>query len=161
MSQIWWLSNTPVPWLGGMMNVLHGLEFTENYHSYNQTKKMYFVWTSNYSKPRFMNQQRRGPVAQIGQFREAFWPISLLMIWAVREITSNSTFYVTNISINIVFFPLHDNFVWHFVSVTKFSSIYLAKWVKRLVFRLSFVNLQLAKDGTHVINAKYRYVFVA
>ena len=31
----------------------------------------------------------------------------------------------------------------------------------RLVFRLSFVNLQRAKDGTHVFCAKYRYVFVA
>ena len=43
---------------------------------------------------------------------------------------------------------------------TKFSSIYLAKGEKRLVFRLSFVNLQRAKDGTHMFNAKYRYVFV-
>ena len=34
---------------------------------------------------------------------------------------------------------------------TKFSSIYLAK---------SFVNLQRAKDGTHMFDAKYRYVFV-
>ena len=32
---------------------------------------------------------------------------------------------------------------------------------KRLVFRLSFVNLQRAKDGIHLPNAKYRYVFVA
>ena len=32
---------------------------------------------------------------------------------------------------------------------TKFSSIYLAK-----------VNLQRAKDGTHMFDAKYRYVFV-
>ena len=31
---------------------------------------------------------------------------------------------------------------------------------KRLVFRLSFVNLQRAKDGTHMFDAKYRYVFV-
>ena len=37
---------------------------------------------------------------------------------------------------------------------TKFSSIYLAKGETRLFFRLSFVNLQRAKD------AKYRYVFV-
>ena len=43
---------------------------------------------------------------------------------------------------------------------TKFSSIYLAKWEKPLVFRLSFVNLQRAKDGTHMFDAKYRYVFV-
>ena len=42
---------------------------------------------------------------------------------------------------------------------TKFSSIYLAKGEKRLVFRLSFVNLQRAKDGTHMFDAKYRYVF--
>ena len=44
---------------------------------------------------------------------------------------------------------------------TKFSSIYLAKGEKkRLVFRLSFVNLQRAKNGTHMFDGKYRYVFV-
>ena len=43
---------------------------------------------------------------------------------------------------------------------TKFSSIHLAKVGKRLVFRLSFVNLQRAKDGTHIFDAKYSYVFV-
>ena len=42
---------------------------------------------------------------------------------------------------------------------TKFSSIYLAKEEKRLVFRLSFVNVQRAKGGTHMFDAKYRYVF--
>ena len=34
---------------------------------------------------------------------------------------------------------------------TKFSSIHLARWEKRLVFRLSFVHLQRAKDGTHIL----------
>ena len=43
---------------------------------------------------------------------------------------------------------------------TKFSSIYLAKGEKRSVFRLSFVNLQRAKDGSHMFDVKYRYVFV-
>ena len=43
---------------------------------------------------------------------------------------------------------------------TKFSSIYLAKGEKHLFFRLSFVNLQRAKNGSHVFDAKYRYVFV-
>ena len=43
---------------------------------------------------------------------------------------------------------------------TKFSSVYLTKVEKRLVFRLSFVNLQRAKDGTHMFDAQYRYVFV-
>ena len=43
---------------------------------------------------------------------------------------------------------------------TKFSSIYLAKGEKSFVFLLSFVNLLRAKDGTHVFNARYRYVFV-
>ena len=108
---------------------------------------------------------------------------------SVREITKNSsTFSATNISSNRVWFlQLHDtiqmkssykwinyshdniairnqimiyNFVWNLVFVTKFSSIYLAKGVKRLVFRQSFVNLQRAKDGTHMFDAKYRYVFV-
>ena len=31
---------------------------------------------------------------------------------------------------------------------------------KRLVFLPSFVNLQRAKDGTDMFDAKYRYVFV-
>ena len=43
---------------------------------------------------------------------------------------------------------------------TKFSSIYLTKGEKRLFFRLAFVNLQRAKDGTHMFDAKYRYVIV-
>ena len=42
----------------------------------------------------------------------------------------------------------------------RFSSIYLTKGEKRSVFRLSFVNPQRAKDGTHMFDAKYRYVFV-
>ena len=46
------------------------------------------------------------------------------------------------------------------IFVTKFSSIYVAKGEKRLFFRPSFVNLQRAKDGTHVFDAKYRYVSV-
>ena len=82
--------------------------------------------------------------------------------YAVREITkSSSTFYATDISCNIVWFlTLHDNFVWNFIFGTKFSSIYLIKSEKRLVFRRLFVNRQRAKDGTHVFDAKYRYVFV-
>ena len=51
-------------------------------------------------------------------------------------------------------------FVWNFIFATKFSSIYLSKGEKRLVFRLSFVNLLRAKDGTHMFDAKYRFVFV-
>ena len=43
---------------------------------------------------------------------------------------------------------------------TKFSSIYLAKWEKSLVSRPSYVNLQRAKYGTHMFDAKYTYVFV-
>ena len=39
---------------------------------------------------------------------------------------------------------------------TKFSSIYLVKGEKRLFFRLSFVNLQRAKDDTH--SPVYAYV---
>ena len=31
---------------------------------------------------------------------------------------------------------------------------------KTFVFLLAFVNLQRAKDGTHMFDAKYRYVFV-
>ena len=49
--------------------------------------------------------------------------------------------------------------VHNLIFATKFSSIYLAKGQKRLVFQLSFVNLQRAKDETHMFDAKYRYVF--
>ena len=47
---------------------------------------------------------------------------------------------------------------WNQIFVTKFSNIYLAKGENRLVFRLSFVNLQRAKNGTHMFDVKYRYV---
>ena len=53
-----------------------------------------------------------------------------------------------------------NNFVWNLIFGTKFISIYLAKGEKHLVFRLSFVNLQRAKDGTHIFDVRYRYVFV-
>ena len=81
---------------------------------------------------------------------------------AVREITkSSSTFSATNISSNIVWLlQLHDTIQTKSQFGTKFNSIYLAKWVKRLVFQPSFVNLQRVKDGTHMFDAKYRYVFV-
>ena len=52
------------------------------------------------------------------------------------------------------------NNVWNLIFVTKFSTNYLAKGEKRLVFRLSFVNPQRAKDGKHMLYAEYRYVFV-
>ena len=51
--------------------------------------------------------------------------------------------------------------MWNLIFATKLSSIYVAKGEERLVFRLSFVNLQRAKDDTHEFDAKYRYVFVA
>ena len=80
---------------------------------------------------------------------------------AVREIIkSSSTFSATNISSNIVWLlQLHDTIQTKSYFGTKFCSIYLAKWEKTLVFRLSFVNLR-AKDETHMLNVKYRYVFV-
>ena len=52
------------------------------------------------------------------------------------------------------------NSVENLIFATKSSSIYLAKGQKRLFFQLSFVNLQRAKDETHMLDAKYRYVFV-
>ena len=52
------------------------------------------------------------------------------------------------------------DFLWNLIVVTKFSSIYLTKGEKPLLFRQSFVKQQRAKDGTHMLNAKYRYVFV-
>ena len=50
--------------------------------------------------------------------------------------------------------------VYNLIFATKFSSIYLAKGQKRLVFQPSCVYLQRAKDETHMFDAKYRYVFV-
>ena len=50
--------------------------------------------------------------------------------------------------------------VWNLIFATKTSSIHLGKGQKRLVFQLSLVNLQRAKDETHMCDAKYRYVFV-
>ena len=55
---------------------------------------------------------------------------------------------------------LHGAIQMNLIFVTKFTSIYLAKGEKRLVFRPSFVDLQRAKDDTHVFDAKYRYVFI-
>ena len=82
--------------------------------------------------------------------------------WTVREITkSSSTFSATNISSNIVWLlQLHDTIQTKPNFGTKFSGIYLANWEKHLVFRLLLVNLQRAKDGTHMFDAKYRYVFL-
>ena len=53
-----------------------------------------------------------------------------------------------------------DNNIWRLIFATKISSIYLAKGENRLFFRLSFVNMQHAKDGTHVFDANYRSAFV-
>ena len=81
---------------------------------------------------------------------------------------SSSTFSASNISSKIIWLhQLHDtnqmkshytlkshmmiyNGVWNLIFGTKFSSINLARGEKRLIFRLSFVNLQRAKDGTRV-----------
>ena len=52
------------------------------------------------------------------------------------------------------------NSVWNLIFATKFSSINITKGQKRLVFQLSFVNPQRAKDESHMFEAKYRYVFV-
>ena len=51
------------------------------------------------------------------------------------------------------------NSVQNLFFATKFSSIYVAKGQKRSVFQRSFVNLQRAKDGTRMFDAKYRHVF--
>ena len=51
------------------------------------------------------------------------------------------------------------NCVWNLIFGTKFSSIYSQK-DKNVLFRLSFVKLQRAKDGTNMFDAKYRYVLV-
>ena len=74
---------------------------------------------------------------------------------------SSSTFSATNISSNIVWLlQLRDTIQTKSQFGTKFSSIYFTKWEKTFSFLPSFVNLQRAKDGTHMFDAKYRYVFV-
>ena len=50
--------------------------------------------------------------------------------------------------------------MWNLIFATELSSIYLAKGEKPMIYRLSIFNLQRAKDGTHVFDAKCRYVFV-
>ena len=66
----------------------------------------------------------------------------------------------TLVAISYDYFSCMIQSKWNHFFVTKFSSIYLAKGEKRLVFRLSFVNLQRAKNGTHMFSVKYRYVSV-
>ena len=134
---------------------------------------------------RITEPHRRITINILGIFGTSYFCLS-----SVREITkSSSTFSATIISSNIVWFlQLHDtiqmksnytwinynhdnidiwshimiyDFVWNFIFGTNFISIYLVKVEKRLFFLLSFVHLQRAKDGTHVFDAKYRYVFVA
>ena len=107
----------------------------------------------------------------------------------VREITkSSSAFSATNINSNMIWFlQLHDTIemkpkhtgikynhnniairshimiydsVSNLILPPNLVAIYLAKGQNRLVFQLSVVNLQRAKDGTHIFDAKYRYVFV-
>ena len=109
---------------------------------------------------------------------------------SVREITtSSSSFSATNISSNIVWFlQLHDamqmksnctwinynhnniairshiiiyNFLWYLIFGTKFSSIYLAKWEKRLVFRLYFLTCSVRKMVLICLMQNiYIYVFI-
>ena len=52
----------------------------------------------------------------------------------------------------IWFFQLHDTI--------KMKSNHTQKDKNVWFFQLSFVNPQRAKDGTHMFDAKYRYVFV-
>ena len=52
---------------------------------------------------------------------------------------------------------MHDTIQMESIFVTQFSSIYLAKGEKRLFFRLSFVNPQRAKNGTHMFGVKYKW----
>ena len=42
------------------------------------------------------------------------------------------------------------NSVQNLIFATKFSNIYLAKRQNRLVFQLSFLNMQRATEGTHI-----------
>ena len=52
------------------------------------------------------------------------------------------------------------NNVQNLIFATKFSSIFLAKKKKNVWFS-DYHLLQYAQDGTHVLDAKYKYVFVA
>ena len=52
------------------------------------------------------------------------------------------------------------SFVWNLILIPNLVAFISQKEKKNLVFRLSFINLQRAEDGTHMCDAKYRYVFV-
>ena len=52
------------------------------------------------------------------------------------------------------------NCVWNLIFGAKFSSIYLAKGEKCLVFRLPFVNLQRAKDVTQMLEQNIDLCFI-
>ena len=49
---------------------------------------------------------------------------------------------------------------WNLILVPNLVAFISQKEKKRLIFRLSFVNLQHAKNGTHMFDAKDRYMFV-
>ena len=49
---------------------------------------------------------------------------------------------------------------FYLILVPNLVAFIAQKVEKRLFFRLSFVNLQRAKDGIHMFDAKYKYVFV-
>ena len=75
---------------------------------------------------------------------------------AVREITkSSSTFSGTNINSNKVWLlQLHDTIQMKLKFGKHLLAFISQKEKKHLVFRLSFVNLQRAKSGTHMFDAK-------
>ena len=87
-------------------------------------------------------------------------------ILSVREITkSSSTFSATNMSSNIVWSistaRYNPNEIkWNLILVPNLVAFISQKEKNVWFFLLSFVNPQRAKDGTHMFDAKYWYVFV-
>ena len=93
-------------------------------------------------------------------------PKKTTAILAVREITkSSSTFSATNTSSNVVWsistaWYNPNEIKWNLILVPNLVAFISQKEKNVCFFRLSFVNLQRAKDRTHMFDAKYRYVFV-
>ena len=81
----------------------------------------------------------------------------LLQLHDTIQMRSNYTWInYTHDNIAIRSHIMINKCLWNLIFGTKFSSFYLAKGEQGLVFRLSFVNPQRAKDGTHMFDAKYR-----
>ena len=85
-------------------------------------------------------------------------------IFAIKLFQIKSNYTWINYSHDNIAIRSHmmiHNFVWNLILVANLIAFTSQKQKNVWVFLLSFDNLQRAKDGTHMLAAKYRYVFVA